>query len=277
MSFEQPRDAGMPPAPMHGVQFQDANSMNGTAASSTHHNPFYVKDGDTPRIFTVSQVPHPPFEKLGNPGPLGLLSFAVTTFVLGLYQCGAGLPHSNPRGDVGPDAAIFGLAIFMGGMAQLIAGIMEFRVGNTFGTTVHISYGAFWLSYAMFHVPSLGMAAAYRGDERAISFAIGIYLILWCFLTFLFLLAALRTNIAIVSVFTTLVLAFLFLSIANFIATTHPDAAIAVNKTGGAISVVCAFLAFYAGSSGLMLPETTFIRFPLGKFKSPEDHPHTKV
>lgn len=162
----------------------------------------------------------------------------------------------------------------MGGLAQLIAGMMEFRVGNTFGTTVHISYGAFWLSYAMFHVPSLGLHAAYQNDERAITFAIGIYLILWGFLTFLFLLAALRTNIAIVAVFTTLVLAFLFLSIANFIATTHPNAAVAVNKTGGAISVICAFLAFYAGSSGLMLPETTFLKFPLGKFRSPHEHAH---
>ncbi|TPX24667.1 hypothetical protein DIZ76_010101 [Coccidioides immitis] len=269
MSFEHHSENGLAPALGQGVQFYDTGSLNGN--SSVHQSPFLVKDGGQPRLFTVSQVPHPPFEKLANPGPLGLLAFAITTFVLGLYQCGAGLPGSNPRGDIGPDAAIFGLAIFMGGLAQLLAGLMEFRVGNTFGTTVHISYGAFWLSYAMFHVPTLGIKAAYKGDERAFSFAIAIYLILWCFLTFLFLLAALRTNIAIVSVFTTLVLAFFFLSLANFIATEHPDAAIAVNRTGGAVSVVCAFLAFYAGSSGIMLPETTFIKFPLGKFESAQD------
>jgi len=213
---------------------------------------------------TVSQVPIPPFGKLANPGPLGLLGFAVTTFVLGLYECGAGLPNSNPEGTVGPDQAVFGLAIFMGGMAQFVAGIMEFRVGNTFGTTVHCSYGAFWLSYAMFLIPSLNIKGAYNGDARAFSFAIGIYLIIWCFLTFLFLLAALKTNYTILGVFFFLVLAFLFLSIANFISTTHPDQSVRVNKVGGAFTIICAFIAFYAGASGLMIAETTFVRFPLG-------------
>jgi succinate-acetate transporter protein len=79
-----------------------------------------------------------------NPGPLGLFGFATTTFVLGLYQCGAGcvdllsmlfcalnsslssLPHSNPEGDVGPFQAVFGLAIFYGGAAQFVAGCFEF-------------------------------------------------------------------------------------------------------------------------------------------------------
>jgi len=216
------------------------------------------------QLVTVSQVPHPEFMKLANPGPLGLIGFALTTFVLGLYQCGAGLPGNNPEGNVGPFQAVFGLAVFMGGLAQFVAGIMEFRVGNTFGTTVHCSYGAFWLSFAMFMIPSLGIKDAYMGDARAYSFAVGIYLILWCFLTFIFLVAALRTNWSIISVFFFLMLAFLFLSIAQFISTTHPTTSINVNKAGGAFAIICAFLAFYAGSSGLMLAETTFVRLPLG-------------
>ena len=177
----------------------------------------------------------------------------------------ARLPHSNPEGSVGPNQAAFGLAVFMGGTAQFIAGIMEFRVGNTFGTTVHCSYGAFWLSYAMFLIPYLGIEAAYSGDKRAYTFAQAIYLILWCFLTCLFLVAALRTNIAILALFFFLVLAYFFLSLANFIATEHPDTSLRVNKVGGAFAVTCAFCAFYAGASGLMVPETTFVRFPLGE------------
>lgn len=175
------------------------------------------------------------------------------------------LPNSNPGGTVGPNQAAFGLAVFFGGTVQIIAGIMEFRVGNTFGTTVHCSYGAFWLSYAMFLLPYLGIEAAYKGNERAYTFALGIYLILWCFLTILFLIAALRTNVAILSVFFFLVLAFFFLSLANFLTSEHPTAAVRINKTGGAFTVICAFCAFYAGSSGLMVPETTFVRFPLGE------------
>lgn len=156
----------------------------------------------------------------------------------------------------------------MGGTVQIIAGIMEFRVGNTFGATVHCSYGAFWLSYAMFLLPYLGIEAAYNGNERAYTFALGIYLILWSFLTLLFLIAALRTNVAILCVFFFLTLAFFFLGLANFLATEHATASLRLNKVGGAFTVVCAFCAFYAGSSGLMIPETTFVRFPLGEIVS---------
>ena len=148
---------------------------------------------------------------------------------------------------------------------------MEFRVGNTFGTTVHCSYGAFWLSYAMFLIPYLEIEEAYKGNERAYTFALGIYLILWCFLTLIFLIAALRTNVTILCVFFFLVLAFFFLSLANFITTEHPTAAVRVNKAGGAFTVICAFCAFYAGSSGLMIPQTTFVRFPLGEIPVPEE------
>jgi len=217
---------------------------------------------------TISQVYNPDFFKIGNPGPLGLISFALTTFVLGLYQCGAGLPGSNPLGTVGPDQAVFGLAVFFGGTAQLIAGIMEFRCGNTFGTTLHCSYGAFWLSFGMFLVPSLGIEAAYAGDKRAFSFAVGIYLIIWCFLTIVFFVAALRTNIAVLLVLGFLATAYFFLAIAQFISTTHTTAAIRVNRAGGAFAVICAMCAFYAGSSGIMTPATTWVRFPLGEFKS---------
>jgi Predicted membrane protein len=75
------------------------------------------------------------------------------------------LPGENPEGSVGPNQAAFGLITFMGGTAQFIAGIMEFRVGNMFGTTVHCSYGAFWLSYAMYLLPYLGIQAAYGGEK----------------------------------------------------------------------------------------------------------------
>ncbi|OKP10928.1 Ammonia transport outward protein 2 [Penicillium subrubescens] len=214
---------------------------------------------------TVSQVAAPVFTKLGNPGPLGLLAFAITTFVVGLLECGAGLPDSNPEGNVGPNQASFGIVVFMGGTAQILAGIMQFRVGNTFGTTVHCAYGAFWLSFGMFMLPYLGIEAAYKGDKRAYSFALGIYLIMWCFLTVLFFIAALRTNIAILCVFFFLIMAFLFLSLANFTSTEHATASRNLNKAGGAFACVCAFCAFYAGASGLMVPETTWVRFPLGE------------
>jgi hypothetical protein len=96
----------------------------------------YVQD---PNSQMVSQVLNPPYEKLGNPGPMGLYSFAITTFMLGLYHCGAGLPNSNPAAGVGPDQAVLGTAFFMGGIVQFAAGMWEMRVGNSFGATLHSS------------------------------------------------------------------------------------------------------------------------------------------
>lgn len=153
----------------------------------------------------------------------------------------------------------------MGGLAQFVAGIMEFRVGNTFGSTVHCAYAAFWMSYAMFLIPALDIEGAYQGDKHAYTYALGIYLIIWCFLTVVFLFAALKTNLTIILLFFTLILAFLLLSIANFIATSHPAQSVRVNKAGGVMTVICAAVAFYAGASGLMVSETTWVRLPLGE------------
>lgn len=79
----------------------------------------------------------------------------------------------------------------MVGTAQFLPGLMQFRVSNTFGTTVPCAYGAFWLSFGMFMLPYLGIETAYKCDKRAYAFALGNYLIMWCFLTVLFLIAAL--------------------------------------------------------------------------------------
>ncbi|KAL2210922.1 hypothetical protein CC79DRAFT_1319747 [Sarocladium strictum] len=238
-------------APNERAYYQNGHHENGGIPPKPHQS-------------TVSQV-YAPVSKPGNPGPLGLISFALTTFCLGFYQCGVGLPGANSFGTVGPYQVIFGLALFMGGAAQLIAGIMEFTVGNTFGTTVHCSYGAFWLSFALTIYPNSGVASAYGDDERAFSVHIGIYLIAWFLVTFLFLLAALRTNIAIILVFSFLSLAFLFLACAEFVRTTHPSTGLKLNQAGGAFAVIDACCAFYAGFAGVMTEDTTWVRFPLGE------------
>lgn len=117
----------------------------------------------------------------------------------------------------------------------------------------------------MFHVPSLGIKEAYQGDERAFSFALGIFLIVWCFLTLIFFVAALKTNVVILLVLGTLALAFFCLSLAEFLTTSHHTAAVRVKRAGGVFSCVCALLAFYAGSAGIMTEDTTWVKFPLGE------------
>jgi len=254
---------------------QHNDYVHGRDAGANGHHASYDMEANLPGPLpkahrgTVSQVYDPSFFKIANPGPLGLISFALTTFVLGFYQCGVGLPNANPYGSVGPDQAVFGLAIFFGGGAQFVAGIFQFRVGNTFGCTVHCSYGAFWLSFAMFMIPSLGIREAYAGDDRAYTVAFGIYLIAWCLLTLIFLVAALQTNIAILLVLGCLSMAFFLLAIAQFISANHATAAVRVNRAGGAFAIICALLAFYAGASGIMTEETTWVRFPLGELAPP--------
>lgn len=134
-------------------------------------------------------------------------------------------------------------------------------------TNIKSRYGAFWLSFACFLIPGLGVEAAYEGDERALSFHMGIYLIGWCWLTFLFALAALRTNIAVMYTLITLVLAFLFLALGEFLASQNPDQSVKLTKTGGAFTVLTAMGAFYTGSHGLFLPSNTYFTLDVGKFK----------
>lgn len=124
---------------------------------------------------------------------------------------------------------------------------------------------AFWLSFALTIYPNSGVASAYGDDERAFSVHIGIYLIAWFLVTFLFLIAALRTNIAIILVFSFLSLAFLFLACAEFVRTTHPSTGLKLNQAGGAFAVIDALCAFYAGFAGVMTEDTTWVRFPLGE------------
>lgn len=69
-------------------------------------------------------------------------------------------------------------------------------------------------------------------------------------------------------------MAFFLLAIAQFVSVTHPTGANRVNRAGGAFAIICALLAFYAGSSGLMTEETTWVRFPLGELPSPKPSTH---
>jgi uncharacterized protein len=114
-------------------------------------------------------------EKLSNPGPLGLMAFGMTTVLLNLANAGF----------YGVDSMILAMGIFFGGLAQVIAGILEYRRGNTFGTVAFISYGMFWetLVFILF-VPSLtGLGAV--ASLAVTSASKGSYLLLWGIFTLL--------------------------------------------------------------------------------------------
>src|SRR6266487_3300164 len=129
---------------------------------------------------------------VANPAPLGLSAFALTTFVLSSSNAGFLFPAVAAGGDV-----VIGLALFYGGLVQLVAGIQEFRQGNTFGATAFCSYAGFWMSLAVVLLPPTGVAASLAA-AKAVSAGVGTFLLGWTIFTGLMLIATFRISGALI-------------------------------------------------------------------------------
>ncbi len=165
--------------------------------------------------------------KIADPGPLGLAAFALTTFVLSMYNAGIMDAKGEP--------IVFGLAFAYGGLAQLLAGMWEFRTGNTFGAVAFTSYGAFWISFWAFE-----QFYAKSVPESVAGGAVGLYLVAWGFFTTYMFVASLRTTGAIALVFLLLAATFLLLGIGEWTTTTG------IVKAGGIVGLATAAAAWYA-------------------------------
>lgn len=180
---------------------------------------------------TAGRAP-PQAPTVADPGPLGLAAFALTTFVLSMFN--AGLVGA------GGEPVVFGLALAYGGAAQVLAGMWEFRSGNTFGATAFTSYGAFWLSFWAFvtffakDVPEANAGAA-----------VGLYLISWGIFTAYMWIASLRTTMAVNVVFLLLAITFFVLGIGDAAANET------ITKLGGYVGLVTAAAAWYASFAGV--------------------------
>jgi len=163
----------------------------------------------------------------GNPAPLGLLGFGMTTVLLNLHN--AGFYELN--------SMILAMGICYGGAAQIVAGIMEWRKGNTFATTAFLSYGLFWLSLVtLIVVAKLGWAAASNDAAMAA------YLAMWGLFTAVMFIGTLRLNRALQVVFATLTILFLMLAIGDF-----TNASPGFKHATGYEGIFCGFAAIYAG------------------------------
>ena len=132
-----------------------------------------------------------------NPAPLGLMGFGMTTVLLNLHNAGL----------IALSSMILAMGLCYGGLAQVIAGIMEWKKKNTFGTLAFTSYGLFWISLVVLLVlPKLGWAAAADKDSM------GAYLLVWGFFTFFMFFGTLRTNKALMTVFGSLTILFWLLA-----------------------------------------------------------------
>ena len=177
---------------------------------------------------------------VANPAPLGLSAFALTTFVLSSSNAGFLLP-------VGGGAAIVvGLALFYGGLVQLIAGVQEFRAGNTFGATAFCSYGGFWMALGFVLLPPTGIAAALVAT-KTLPVALGVFLLGWTIFTVLMFIGTLRSNLALMGVFFFLSLTFLALTIGWL---AGPSTAWI--QIGGWLGIITALIAWYTALAGVL-------------------------
>jgi uncharacterized protein len=174
-----------------------------------------------------------------DPAPLGLAGFAMTTFVLSMFN--ANLVSS------GGEPVVLGLALAYGGIAQLLAGMWEFRNSNTFGAVAFSSYGAFWISFwalITFFAPNIPAAD--------LGHAVGLYLWAWAIFTTYMFVASLRTTGAVALVFLLLSITFILLGAGN------SGGNETVIHWGGYIGLATAAAAWYA--SFAVVTNSTFGR-----------------
>jgi uncharacterized protein len=179
-----------------------------------------------------------------NPAPLGLMGFGMTTVLLNLHNAGF----------FGLGSMILGMGIFYGGLAQVIAGIMEWKKGNTFGTTAFTSYGFFWLTLvALIVMPKMGLTAA---PDNAAMVA---YLLIWGLFTAILFIGTLRLNRALQFVFASLTVLFVLLALGDFTGSAT------IKHIAGYEGIVCGLSAIYAAAAQVLNEIYGSIVLPVGQ------------
>lgn len=185
-------------------------------------------------------------EVTANPAPLGLMGFGMTTVLLNIHNAGF-FPL---------DAMILAMGIFFGGFAQVIAGIMEFKKNNTFGTTAFTSYGFFWLSLVALNIlPLMGYG------EAPGSLSMAAYLFMWGVFTFFMFIGTLRISKALQVVFGSLAVLFFLLAIGNFTGSTL------ILTIAGYEGIFCGFSAIYAAMGQVLNEVYGKTVMPIGEVK----------
>ena len=184
--------------------------------------------------------------KFANPAPLGLMGFGVTTVLLNLHNAGL-FPL---------DTMILAMGIAYGGIAQIIAGIMEYRKGNTFGLTAFSSFGLFWLSLVFLVVfPTMGWGTAPN------NVAMASYLTMWGIFTLGMFFGTLKANRALQFVFMSLVILFFLLAAGN--ALMNPT----ITMIAGIEGIICGLSAMYTAFAGVLNEAHGKTILPVGVMK----------
>jgi succinate-acetate transporter protein len=185
---------------------------------------------------------------LANPAPLGLLGFGMTTVLLNIHNAGV----------YGVSAMILAMGIFYGGCAQIIAGIMEFKKGNTFGTTAFSSYGLFWISLvALWLFPSLTFI---NTGSKAVATESGFmswYFFMWGLFTFCMFIGTLKKNTGLQIIFGSLFILFFLLALRDW--------GYISGAWIGYEGIICGFSAFYVAIAEILNETYGKTVLPLGK------------
>lgn len=178
-----------------------------------------------------------------NPAPLGLLGFGMTTVLLNIHN--AGYYELNTM--------ILAMGIFYGGIAQIFAGLMEWKKNNTFGTTAFTSYGLFWLTLVgLIFLPKLGLGVA-TSEPAMVA-----YFFMWGLFTFIMFLGTLRLNRALQFVFLSLTVLFFLLAIRDYTGSA------AIGTLAGYEGIICGFSAIYTGLAQVINEVYKRVIAPLG-------------
>ena len=192
-----------------------------------------------------------PAVSIADPGPLGLAGFAMTTFVLSTFN--TNVLNSSM------EAAVLPLALFYGGLAQLLAGMWEFRKGNTFGATAFASFGAFWLAfYWLITYDAAKLAPAADAHK-----AVGLFLLSWAIFTAYMTIAAMRTSGAVLAVFVALTITFILLTIGAFATGQSGKDWTHIGGWFGFLTAILAWYASFAGVTNATFAKTVVPTWPL--------------
>jgi succinate-acetate transporter protein len=179
----------------------------------------------------------------GNPAPLGLLGFGMTTVLLNIHN--AGFYPLNTM--------ILAMGIFYGGICQIIAGIMEWKKGNTFATAAFTSYGAFWLLLvALLLMPKVGLGTATSEGAMAAFF------FMWGLFTLVMFIGTLKLNKALMFVFGSLAVLFFLLCIRDATGSS------VVGKIAGYEGIICGLSAIYTALAQVLNEVYGRIVWPIG-------------
>lgn len=184
-------------------------------------------------------------ELTANPAPLGLLGFGMTTVLLNLHNAGL----------IELSSMILSMGIFMGGLAQVIAGIQEWKKNNTFGATAFTAYGMFWLSLvALIFLPNTSMAA----NMKTSADGMGWYLLLWGVFTFFMFIATLKSNTLLQIIFLTLTILFFLLAAGDFTGNET------IKKIAGFEGIFCGLSAMYGTAAQVINEVHGKVVLPIG-------------